>query len=228
MATVPYIRYIISRKMKDICFAIRWCLLILFLILPVVEADAVDRKTILFLGNSLTAGYGLDRAQAFPALIQEKIDSMGWNFEVINAGQGGDTTAGGLRRLDWLFRRKIHVLVLELGANDGLRGMIPKVTRHNLQAIIDRAKEHYPNVKIVLAGMRLPPNLGEDYGIRFRAIFPDLAKKNGALLIPYLLEGVGGVPELNLLDGIHPGAEGHKIVAENVWKVMKPILRSMK
>ncbi|MCH7913672.1 MAG: arylesterase, partial [Deltaproteobacteria bacterium] len=124
--------------------------------------------------------------------------------------------------------RKIHVLVLELGANDGLRGMIPKVTRHNLQAIIDRAKEHYPNVKIVLAGMRLPPNLGEDYGIRFRAIFPDLAKKNGALLIPYLLEGVGGVPELNLPDGIHPGAEGHKIVAENVWKVMKPILRSMK
>ena len=228
MATVTYIRYIISRKIKDICLVIRRCLLILFLVLPGVEADGVDRKTILFLGNSLTAGYGLDRDQAFPALIQKKIDSMGWNFEVVNAGQGGDTTVGGLRRLDWLFTRKIHVLVLELGANDGLRGLIPKVTRQNLQAIIDRTKEFNQNVKIVLAGMQMPPNLGKDYGIRFRAIFPDLAKKNGALLIPYLLEGVGGVPELNLPDGIHPSAEGHKIVAENVWKVMKPILRSMK
>jgi acyl-CoA thioesterase-1 len=179
-------------------------------------------------GNSLTAGYGLDRDQAFPALIQEKIDSLGWDFESVNAGQSGDTTAGGLRRLDWLLSRKVHVLVLELGANDGLRGVPLKVTRQNLQAIIDRTKERYPDVNVVLAGMRLPPNLGEEYISRFRAIFPELAKKNGALLIPFLLEDVGGVEELNLPDGIHPDADGHKIVAENVWKVMKPILSSMK
>jgi acyl-CoA thioesterase-1 len=194
----------------------------------VVEVNAAERKAILFLGNSLTAGYGLDRDQAFPALIQEKIDSLGWNFEVINAGQSGDTTAGGLRRLDWLFNRKFHVLVLELGANDGLRGVASNVTRKNLQTIIDRTKEHYPNVTIVLAGMHLPPNLGEGYASQFKAIFPDLAKRNSALLIPYLLEGVGGVEELNLADGIHPDVEGHKVVAENVWKVMEPILRSMK
>lgn len=214
--------------MKDICSAFLWCFLGLGLTALAVEVDATDRKTILFLGNSLTAGYGLDRAQAFPALIREKIDSLGWNFEVINAGQSGDTTAGGLRRLDWSLSRKVHVLVLELGANDGLRGIAPKVTRQNLQAIIDRTKEQNPNVKVVLAGMQMPPNLGGDYASRFRAIFPDLAKKNDALLIPFLLEGVGGVRELNLPDGIHPDAEGHKVVAENVWKVMKPLLRTMR
>jgi acyl-CoA thioesterase-1 len=214
--------------MKDICFAILWFFFGLVLLVLAVEADATDRKTILFLGNSLTAGYGLDRDQAFPALIQEKIDSLGWDFESVNAGQSGDTTAGGLRRLDWLLSRKVHVLVLELGANDGLRGVPLKVTRQNLQAIIDRTKERYPDVNVVLAGMRLPPNLGEEYISRFRAIFPELAKKNGALLIPFLLEDVGGVEELNLPDGIHPDADGHKIVAENVWKVMQPILSSMK
>jgi acyl-CoA thioesterase-1 len=214
--------------MKDMRFDILWFLFGLVLMVLAVEADATDRKTILFLGNSLTAGYGLDREQAFPALIQEKIDSLEWNYEAVNAGQSGDTTAGGLRRLDWLLSRKVHVLVLELGANDGLRGVPLKVTRQNLQAIIDRTKERYPDVNVVLAGMRLPPNLGEEYISRFRAIFPELAKKNGALLIPFLLEGVGGVEELNLPDGIHPDADGHKIVAENVWKVMQPILSSMK
>lgn len=214
--------------MKDIFFDILWFLFGLVLMVLAVDADATDRKTILFLGNSLTAGYGLDRDQAFPALIQEKIDFLGWDFEAVNAGQSGDTTAGGLRRLDWLLSRKVHVLVLELGANDGLRGVPLKVTRQNLQAIIDRTKERYPDVNVVLAGMRLPPNLGEEYISRFRAIFPELAKKNGALLIPFLLEGVGGVEELNLPDGIHPDADGHKIVAENVWKVMNPILSSMK
>ncbi len=209
-------------------FAILWCFLGLVLLVSAVEADAAERKAILFLGNSLTAGYGLDRDQAFPALIQEKIDSLGWNFEVINAGQGGDTTAGGLRRLDWLLSRKVHVLVLELGVNDGLRGVAPKATRQNLQAIIERTKEHNSNVSVVLAGMQLPPNLGEGYASQFKAIFPDLAKKNGAFFIPFLLEGVGGVEEFNLADGIHRDVEGHKIVAENVWEVMEPILRSMK
>ena len=193
-----------------------------------VSAAASEPKAILFLGNSLTAGYGLDATQAFPALIQGRIDSLGWNVKVINAGQNGDTSAGGLRRIDWLLRREFHVLVLELGINDGLRGIHVDVTRQNLQAIINRTKSRYPGVKAVIAGMQVPPNMGEDYGSSFRAIFPQLAKKNGAQLIPFLLEGVGGNPGLNLPDGVHPSAEGHKIVAENIWKVLEPLLRSMK
>ena len=193
-----------------------------------VPAAASEPKTILFLGNSLTAGYGLDATQAFPDLIQDRIDSLGWNFKVINAGQSGDTSAGGLRRIDWLLRREYHVLVLELGINDGLRGIHVDVTLQNLQAIINRTKSRYPDVKVVLAGMQVPPNMGGEYTSSFRAIFPQLAKKNGVHLIPFLLEGVGGNPELNLPDGVHPSVEGHKIVAENVWKVMEPLLRSMK
>jgi len=193
-----------------------------------VSAAASEPKTILFLGNSLTAGYGLDTTQAFPALIQDRIDSLGWNFKVINAGQSGDTSAGGLRRIDWLLRREYHVLVLALGINDGLRGIHVDVTRQNLQAIVNRTKSRYPDVKVVIAGMQVPPNMGEDYGSSFRAIFPQLAQKNGAHLIPFLLDGVGGNPGLNLPDGVHPSAEGHKIVAVNVWKVMEPLLRSMK
>ena len=193
-----------------------------------VPAAASEPKTILFLGNSLTAGYGLDATQAFPALIQDRIDSLGWNFKVINAGQSGDTSAGGLRRIDWLLRREYHVLVLELGINDGLRGIHVDVTLQNLQAIINRTKSRYPDVKVVLAGMQVPTTMGGEYTSSFRAIFPQLAKKNGVHLIPFLLEGVGGNPELNLPDGVHPSVEGHKIVAENVWKVMEPLLRSMK
>jgi acyl-CoA thioesterase I len=184
-------------------------------------------KTILFFGDSLTAGYGLDPSEAFPARIGEKIASSGWNFEVINAGLSGETTAGGLRRIDWLLKRRVDVLVLALGANDGLRGVPVEVTRQNLQAIIDRAKSRYPDVKIVIAGMQIPPNLGLEYGSSFRSLFPDLARKNGASLIPFLLEGVGGRPELNLPDGIHPTPEGHKIIAENVWKILQPLLKSL-
>ena len=181
-------------------------------------------KTILFLGNSLTAGYGLQKSQAFPALVQKKIDSLGWSFEVVNAGLSGETSSGGLRRINWLLKRKVDVLVLELGANDALRGISLDLTKKNLQAIIDSTKNKYPNVKIVVAGMLAPPNLGEEYTDKFRSIFTVLAKD--ALLVPFLLEGVGGVPELNLSDGIHPTAEGHKIVAENVWKVLKPLLEN--
>jgi len=183
-------------------------------------------QTILFLGNSLTAGYGLQKSQAFPALIQQKIDSLGWNIEVVNAGLSGETSSGGMRRINWLLKRKVDVLVLELGANDALRGISLDLTKKNLQAIIDSTKHKYPNVKIVVAGMLAPPNLGKEYTDKFRSIFTDLAKD--ALLVPFLLEGVGGVPELNLSDGIHPTAEGHKIVAENVWKVLKPLLGSLK
>jgi len=213
--------------MKDIFFLFLWFFLIS--LMPGLKASeaASEPKAILFLGDSLAAGYGLDATQAFPALIQNRIDSLGWNFKVINAGQSGDTSSGGLRRIDWLLRREFHVLVLELGINDGLRGIPVDVTRQSLQAIINRIKSRYPGVKVVLAGMQVPPNMGGDYVASFRAIFPQLAKKNGAQLIPFLLEGVGGNPKLNLPDGIHPSVEGHKIVAENVWKVLEPLLRSM-
>jgi len=214
--------------MKDIFFLFLWFFLSSLMPGLKVSAAASEPKAILFLGNSLTAGYGLDATQSFPALIQDRIDSLGWNFKVINAGQSGDTSSGGLRRIDWLLRREFHVLVLELGINDGLRGIHVDVTRQNLQAIVNRTKSRYPDVKVVIAGMQVPPNMGRDYASTFRAIFPQLAKKNGAHLIPFLLEGVGGNPELNLPDGVHPSVEGHKIVAENVWKVMEPLLRSMK
>jgi acyl-CoA thioesterase-1 len=183
-----------------------------------------EPKVILFLGDSLSAGFGLEVHQAFPALVQHKIDSLGLNFKVINAGLTGETTSGGLRRADWLLKQKVDVLVLELGANDGLRGLSPEDTEKNLQTIIDKTKQKYPNVKIVLAGMQVPPNLGQDYTAKFKAIYPALAKKNKAVLVPFLLEGVGGIPRLNLPDGIHPTAEGHQIVAATIWKSLKPVL----
>ena len=184
-------------------------------------------KALLFFGDSLTAGYGLDPAQAFPALIQEKINARGWHFRVINAGLSGETTAGGLRRIDWVLQRPIAALVLALGANDGLRGLPVGETKRNLQAIIDRTKHKYPHAKIVLAGMQVPTNLGQEYTTSFRALFPDLAATNHALLIPFLLEDVGGVPALNLSDGIHPNPAGHHIIAEHVWKVLEPLLQSL-
>jgi acyl-CoA thioesterase-1 len=191
------------------------------------SAAAPAPKTILFLGDSITAGYGIDPSEAFPARIQQRIDARGWPFKVINAGQSGDTSAGGLSRLDWLLRNRIDILVLELGANDGLRGLPVENTRKNLQAIIDRTRERYPHVKIVIAGMKLPPNWGGDYGRRFESMFVDLAKKNKAGLVPFVLEGVGGVRDLNLPDAIHPTAKGHEIVAANVWKVLEPIMLSL-
>ncbi len=188
---------------------------------PPAEAGA---PRILILGNSIAAGFGLNQDQAFPALLQEKIDSLGWDYQVVNAGVSGETSAGGLSRIGWLLREPIDVLVLELGGNDGLRGIPPEATRRNLQAIIDTTKARYPEARIVLAGMQIPPNLGQDYTTRFRDLFPALAEANDAVLIPFLLESVGGVPRLNLPDGIHPTAEGHEIVAENVWDVLRPVL----
>ncbi|MGE0821697.1 MAG: arylesterase [Candidatus Binatia bacterium] len=216
-------------------------LFILFCVLSIgnlatkVNAEVVQHSTgnmrpgkvIVFFGDSLTAGYGLDRAQAFPALIQEKITANGWDFSVVNAGVSGETTAGGLRRVDWVLRRPVDIFVLELGANDGLRGLSLEQARANLQAIIDRVRTKYPSVYIVLAGMQLPANLGRDYTSRFRTLFPELAKENRAALIPFLLEGVGGIRSLNLPDGIHPNVAGHRIVAENVWRVLKPVLQAM-
>ena len=214
--------------MKDMFFLFLWFFLCSLTVGLKVPMAASETKAILFLGNSLTAGYGLDATQAFPTLIQNRIDSMEWKFKVINAGQNGDTTSGGLSRIEWLLQREIHVLVLELGINDGLRGIQTEVTRKNLQAIINRTKSKYPEVEVVLAGMQVPPNMGKTYAASFKAMFPQLANKNGVHLIPFLLEGVGGDPSLNLPDGIHPSAEGHQIVAKNVWKVLEPLLRSLK
>jgi acyl-CoA thioesterase-1 len=187
-----------------------------------------EGPTVVFLGNSLSAGYGLDPELAFPALVQQKIDSLGWNFRVVNAGISGETTAGGLSRIDWLLRQRVDVLVLELGGNDGLRGINLDVTEQNLQQIIDRTRAANPDAEIVLAGMQVPPNLGHTYTTRFRTLFPDLAETNGIHLIPFLLEGVGGIPRLNQGDGIHPTAEGHRIVADTVWETLRPVLEELR
>jgi acyl-CoA thioesterase-1 len=185
---------------------------------------APQRKTLVVLGDSLAAGLGVDETEAFPALLQQRIDAAGWNYTVVNAGVSGDTSADGLNRIDWLLKRRIDVLILELGGNDGLRGLPVSATRSNLQSIIDRMNHKYPQAQIVVAGMQMPPNMGEDYTRQFKAVFRELAEKNHAALIPFLLEGVGGKPNLNQPDLIHPTAEGHKVVAENVWKVLEPIL----
>ena len=186
---------------------------------------AVKNKTIIFFGNSLTAGYGLSSpTEAFPSLVQNKIDSLGLPYKVINAGVSGETSSGGNGRIDWILRQPVDVFILELGANDGLRGIPISETKKSLQAIIDKVKAKYPSAKLVLAGMQIPPNMGQKYATDFRNIYPELATKNKMILIPFLLQGVGGEVKLNQQDGIHPTAEGHRIVAENVWKEIKEIL----
>ena len=183
-----------------------------------------ESKVILFFGNSLTAGMGLDPNEAFPALIQEKIDSLQLPYKVVNAGLSGETTASGKNRLGWVLNADIEVFVLELGANDGLRGISLEETRGNLQEIIDVVQQKNPNTTIILAGMQIPPNMGQDYTSEFKDIFPDLATKNNVGLIPFLLEDVAGNPELNQPDGIHPTAEGQKIIANNIWPIIAEII----
>lgn len=192
------------------------------------ESSEDGEGIILFFGNSLTAGMGLESTEAFPAVIERKIDSLGLSYEVVNAGLSGETTAAGKNRLDWVLNQDVDVFVLELGANDGLRGVPLQETRQNLQQIIDKVREKNPDVEIILAGMQIPPNLGKDYTTGFREIFPELAEQNNVHLIPFLLEGVAGNPELNQGDGIHPTAEGYEIVAENVWEVLGPVLEDQK
>lgn len=187
-------------------------------------ASTAQKRTVLFYGNSLTAGYGVEPAQAFPALIGQKIDSAGLNYTVINAGLSGETTAGGKSRIGWVLRKPVAVFVLELGGNDGLRGLPLAATRQNLQAIMDTVRQKSPQATIVLAGMQIPPNMGTAYAREFREMFKELADKNKVVLIPFLLENVGGIPKLNQPDGIHPTPAGHKIVANTVWKVLKPVL----
>jgi acyl-CoA thioesterase I len=187
------------------------------------QATAI-RKTIVFFGNSLTAGYGLSPSEAFPALIQNKIDSLNLPYKVINAGVSGETSSGGNSRIDWILRQPLDVFILELGANDGLRGIPIPETKKNLQSIIDKVKAKNPEAILVLAGMQIPPNMGQQYATEFRDIYSELASKNKMTLIPFLLEGVGGEVKLNQQDGIHPTAEGHRIVAKNVWRELKNVL----
>ncbi len=189
------------------------------------HAVSTSTKNILFFGDSLTAGYGLeDPSAAFPGVIQTKVDSAKLPYSIINAGVSGETTAGGKSRIDWVLKQKVDVFVLELGANDGLRGIPVKETTENLQAIVDKVKAKYPSAKLVLLGMQVPPNMGSDYASSFKAVFPQIAEKNKMGLVPFLLQGVGGVASLNQKDGIHPTAAGAKIVAGNVWKVLRPLL----
>ena len=188
-------------------------------------APGSQPPSVLFLGTSLTAGLGIDPEQAYPALIQQKIDSAGLSYRVVNAGVSGETSAGALRRVDWLFQQPLSVLVVETGANDGLRGLPPDSLRSNIQAILDRARRLQPAPKLVLVGMRVPPNYGRAYSQQFHAIYPELARANDAALVPFLLEGVGGIPGLNQPDGIHPTAEGQRKMAETVWRVLEPVLR---
>lgn len=187
---------------------------------------AADRPSVVFLGTSLTAGLGLQPEQAYPALIQQKIDSAGLGYQVVNAGVSGETSAGARRRVEWLLREPVAVLVVETGANDGLRGLSPDSLRANIQAVFDRARAVSAPPKLVLVGMRLPPNYGRTYTQAFQAVFPDLARKNDAALVPFLLEGIGGVAGLNQADGIHPTAEGQRVMAETVWRVLGPVLRA--
>jgi acyl-CoA thioesterase-1 len=189
------------------------------------EASENSTETILCFGDSITAGYGLeDSNDAFPAILQEKIDSLNLKYIVVNSGLSGETTAGGKSRIDWVLNQDIDIFLLELGANDGLRGVPLSETRSNLQSIIKTVKEKSPKTKIILAGMQLPPNMGQKYTTGFKQLFFELAKANNLAFIPFILKDVGGIAELNQSDGIHPTVEGHKIVAHTVWEVLKPML----
>jgi len=176
-----------------------------------------DQKIILFYGNSLTAGYGIDADDAFPGLTQTRIDSLGLDYKVINGGLSGETTAGGLSRLDWFLEDKPEIFILELGGNDGLRGIALTETKSNLLAMVDKVRAKFPETKIILAGMQIPPNMGQEYSNEFKEIYPAVAEEKNVTLIPFLLENVGGIPELNLPDGIHPTEEGHQLVFETIW-----------
>jgi acyl-CoA thioesterase-1 len=199
--------------------------LALLLSASTVFCEEQSPKTLVFLGDSLSAGFGVKATEAFPALIGEKIREANLPYQVENAGLSGDTTAGGLRRIDWLLQRPIDVLVIELGANDGLRGLPVTAIKSNLQEIIAKTKSKNPGVKVVIAGMQMPPNLGGEYASSFQRAFGEVAKANAAAIIPFLLEGVGGMRELNQPDLIHPTAAGHRVIADVAWRVLEPILR---
>lgn len=182
-------------------------------------------KVVLFFGDSLTAGYGLNPEDAFPAVVDKTLKKSGVEVRVINAGLSGETSAGGLTRIDWILRQPIDVFFLELGANDGLRGLPLSETRKNLQTIIEKVKAKNPKCRIVLAGMMVPPNMGKEYSDEFRVLYSEIARKNKATLIPFLLDGVAGIERLNQADGIHPTAEGHAIIGKNITEVILPLVK---
>lgn len=200
--------------------------IVLIFLLPLLLFGQEKPKRILFFGDSITAGYGVGEENAFPAFIQQKIDSLDWNFKAVNGGSSGETSAGGLSRIDWMLRQPVSVFVLELGGNDGLRGIDLDATKKNLQKIIDRVEAKYPSTAIVITGMQVPPNLGPEYTSKFKEIYPKLAEENNAELIPYFLDDLGGDSELMQSDGIHPTEAGHRLLAEKTWNVLKPILQS--
>ena len=185
---------------------------------------SAQEKQILIFGDSITAGYGLEVNQAFPAYIQQRIDSLEMDHNVVNAGISGETSAGGLRRIDWVLQQPVDIFILELGGNDGLRGIDPENTKQNLQGIMDKVSEKYPDALIILTGMEAPPNMGERYTEEFRSVFYELADENDVIFMPFILEGVAGDPELNQGDGIHPTEEGHKVIAENLWDYLEEVL----
>jgi acyl-CoA thioesterase I len=211
--------------MEDMRNLLMWCLLMAAGgALSAQDAGNANsaKKRVLILGDSITAGYGLDPEEAYPALLQKKIDAAGLPYTVKNAGVSGDTSAGGLRRIDWaLGKEGADVLVVALGGNDGLRGISPKQTSENLAGIIDKARAKNPAITVVLAGMEMPSNMGGEYTAEFKAVFPKVASEKKAALVDFLLAGVGGDDKLNQPDRIHPNAEGQRIVAENVWKVLQ-------
>jgi len=186
--------------------------------------DVFGQKNILMFGDSITAGYGLTEEQAYPALIQNRIDSLGLDHNVINAGLSGETTAGGARRVDWILQQEIDIFLLGLGGNDGLRGIDPANTKKNLITIIEKVREKDPAINIILAGMEAPPNLGQQYTTEFRSVFSEVASKKDVMFMPFLLKDVAGNDELNQADGIHPTAEGQQIIADNIWEYLKPQL----
>lgn len=217
------------KRLYPSALVLLWFALV-FLILTQTAKSEVPRRplkssTVLVLGDSLAAGFGVDPSEAFPAVLQQRAEAAGMTVRVINGGVSGDTTAGGLRRLDWMLKSPVDVLFLELGGNDGLRGLPIESTRSNLTAIIQKTRSLHPKAEIVVAGMQMPPNVGQDYADRFRALFPEVAREEKATLVPFLLEGVGGVPDLNLPDQIHPTPQGHRMIASNAWPVLEPLLR---
>lgn len=184
-----------------------------------------SRIRVVLLGDSITAGLGVDPDSAYPALLQDRIDRAGLNARIVDAGISGDTSTGGLNRIDWLLEDGVDILVIELGGNDGLRGIDPELTRRNLAGMIERTRQQAPDARIILAGMMVPPNLGHEYTDEFRRMYPELAEEYDTELIPFILEGVGGVDSMMQSDGIHPNTPGHGRTAENVWDVLEPVLR---
>ena len=194
---------------------------------PATQSVTVRTPVVLFFGTSLTAGYGLDPEQAYPSLIEQKASDEGMPIKVINAGLSGETTAGAVRRIDWVLRTPVDLVVIENGANDALRGLSPDAARANLEQVIAAVKAKQPRAKLVLIQMEAPPNFGAAYTRSFRSIYTDVAKKENIPLLPFLLDGVAGIPRLNQPDGVHPNLSGERIVAGNVWKALKPIVAQL-